>query len=187
REVPEVKVSGLYVVIANNKTYFMADTTVIVDPTPEEIADIACHTVDFAKNFEIDPGVALLSYSNFGSAPGQSPGKMARAREIIQQRRPELIVEGEMQANTALSREMLESEFPFSLLKNEANVLIFPDLNSGNIAYKLLHKIGKATIIGPVLQGLAKSVHVLQRSDDINDIVNMAAIAVVDAQQKENS
>jgi len=179
------KVSGLYVVSTKKDTYFLADTTVNVDPTAEDLADIALQAAEFTKTFDIKPNVALLSYSNFGSSDGVSPEKIRKALDIIKKRDPELNIDGEMQANTALSADMLQETFPFSDLKGPANVLIFPDLNSGNISYKLLNKIGGANLIGPVLLGMRKSVHVLQRGDEITDILNMAAIAVVEAQNKE--
>jgi malate dehydrogenase (oxaloacetate-decarboxylating)(NADP+) len=179
------KVSGLYVVSTKKDTYFLADTTVNVDPSADDLADIALQAAEFTKTFDITPNVALLSYSNFGSSDGESPEKIRKALDIIKRRDPNLNIDGEMQANTALSADMLQETFPFSNLKGTANVLIFPDLNSGNISYKLLNKIGGANLIGPVLLGMRKSVHVLQRGDEINDILNMAAIAVVDAQSKE--
>ena len=179
------KVSGLYILTNKKNTYFLADTTVNIDPTPEDLADITIQTADFVTNFDIKPKVALLSYSNFGSANGGSPEKMQAALKIIRQRKPDLIVDGEMQADTAVVPEIMEEHFPFSAIKGGANVLIFPDLNSGNIAYKLLARIGGAHQIGPVLNGLCKSVHVLQRGADVDEILNMIAICVVDAQHKE--
>jgi len=129
--------------------------------------------------------VALLSYSNYGSAKGDSPEKMQKALQIIKQRSPNLIVDGEMQADTAVNTMILDGTYPFSPLKETgANVLIFPDLDSGNISYKLLHSVGGARIVGPILLGLTKSVHILQREDDVNDILNMTAIAAVDAIKK---
>lgn len=181
------KVSGMYILTTKKNTYFLADTTVNIDPSPEDIADITIQTADFVTNFDIKPKVALLSYSNFGSANGGSPEKMQAALKIIRDRKPDLIVDGEMQADTAVVPEIIDETFPFSTLKGGANVLIFPDLNSGNIAYKLLSRIGGAHPIGPVLNGLCKSVHVLQRGADIHEILNMIAIAVVDAQHKEKT
>jgi malate dehydrogenase (oxaloacetate-decarboxylating)(NADP+) len=128
----------------------------------------------------------LLSYSNFGSAEGEIPEKMRKALQLIKQKRPDLIVDGEMQADTAVVPEIIEETYPFSELKGGANVLIFPDLDSGNIAYKLLSRLGGAHPIGPILLGMNKSVHVLQRGATVNEIFEMIAIAVVDAQNKEN-
>lgn len=180
------KVSGLYIISNKNSTYFLSDTTVNIDPTPEDIADITLQAADFVTNFDIKPKVALLSYSNFGSVKGVLPQKMIDALKIIRKRKPDLIVDGEMQADTAVVPDIINETFPFSTLKDGANVLIFPGLTSGNIAYKLLVRIGNCHAIGPVLLGLSKSVHVLQRGSEINEIVDMIAIAVVDAQHKEN-
>jgi len=130
---------------------------------------------------DIEPRVAMLSFSNFGSVNHPQAKKVMRAVEIVKERAPELVIEGEMQADTAVVPELLEG-FTFSKLKTNANILIFPDLNSGNICYKLLHHLGGAEAIGPILMGMNKPVHVLQRGDSVDDIVNMAAIAVVDAQ-----
>lgn len=178
------KASGLYIVTAKKKSFFFADTTVNVDPDAEAISDITLQTAEFVTNFDIVPKVALLSYSNFGSAEGPIPDKMRHALEIIRRRKPDLIVDGEMQADTAVVPDIINETFPFSSLKGGANVLIFPGLTSGNIAYKLLARIGGAHVIGPILQGLNKAVHVLQRGAEVNEILDMCAIAVVDAQHK---
>ncbi|MCX6154364.1 MAG: NADP-dependent malic enzyme [Candidatus Kapabacteria bacterium] len=185
RDKQYAKVSGLYILNTKQQTYFLADTTVNIDPDATTIADIALQTAELARHFDVEPSVALLSYSNFGSTIGDSPSKMIEALKIIKSRDPNLIVDGEMQADTAVTPEILNETYPFSSLKNGANCLIFPDLNSGNIAYKLLSKIGGAHLIGPILMGLKKSVHVLQRGAEVNDILNMVAIAVVDAQNLE--
>ncbi len=178
-------VSGLYIVSVKGKTYFLADTTVNIDPTANQLADITIQATNFVSIFDINPSVALLSYSNFGSAKGDSAEKVRKALKIIKERKPELIVDGEIQANVALDKKILGETFPFSALnQNEPNILIFPNLDAGNIAYKLLYSIGGARIIGPILLGLTKSVHVLQRGDDIDDILNMTAIAVADAERK---
>ena len=145
------KVSGIYLAIVNNEVYFLTDTTVTVNPTANDISDIALQAADFVNHFDIEPRVALLSYSNFGSAPGQSPSKMKQALSIIKERRPYLMVDGEMQADTAVDSEIIQSDYAFSELKDGANVLVFPELDSGNIAYKLLAKLGDAKMIGPVL------------------------------------
>ncbi len=178
------KVSGLYAITTKVGTYFLADTTVNMNPTAEDIADIAIQAAEFVKIFDITPKVALLSYSNFGSATGESPTKMQSALKIIKARKPDMIVDGEMQADTAVVPEILDMIFPFSNIKDGANVLIFPNLDAGNIAYKLLARIGGSHPIGPVLLGMKKSVHVLQRDAEVNEILDMIAIAVVDAQQK---
>ena len=179
------KVSGLYVVINKKDVYFLADTTVNVDPTAEELADIAMQSADFVRTFDIEPKVALLSYSNFGSKKGETPQKMQKALKIVQEKMPELRIDGEMQGNVATEQGFIDRAFPFANIKGKANTLIFPELNSGNISYKLLKSIGGANLIGPVLLGLKKSVHVLQKGCDIHEIVDMIAIAAVDVEHKE--
>jgi malate dehydrogenase (oxaloacetate-decarboxylating)(NADP+) len=182
------KVSGLYM-LSNKKQqpYFLADTTVNIDPTAEEIADITLQAAELAEKFDVVPRVALLSYSNFGSNLGSSPNKVRRALEIVRQRRPDLMVDGEMQADTAVVPDIIAGTFPFSELKGGANVLIFPDLNSGNIAYKLLSRIGDMQPVGPILNGMRKAVHVLQRGAEAREIVDMISIAVVDAIAKKEA
>lgn len=176
-------VHGMYMMVFKKGVYFMADTTVDIDPSAEELAETAILAAQNVRVFDIEPRVAMLSFSNFGSVQHPQSAKVRRAVKIVQEREPDLIVDGEMQADTAVVQELLD-HYSFSKLKNTANVLIFPDLNSGNIAYKLLARLGDAEAIGPILMGMAKPVHVLQRGDDVNDIVNMAAIAVVDAQNR---
>ncbi|TFH02706.1 MAG: phosphate acetyltransferase [Calditrichales bacterium] len=175
-------VAGLYMMVFKNDVFFFADTTVNIDPTAEELADIAIMSADAVKNFEIEPRIAMLSFSNFGSARHPLSKKVADATKIVKQKRPDLIIDGEMQADTAVVPEILNGTYEFSTLKNIANVLIFPSLEAGNIAYKLMNRLGGAEAIGPILMGLNKSVHVLQRNCEVNDIVNMTAIAVLDAQ-----
>jgi malate dehydrogenase (oxaloacetate-decarboxylating)(NADP+) len=175
--------AGLYIVIIKNKTYFFADTTVNIDPNAEQLAEIAVMTADTVKQFDIQPRIAMLSFSNFGSCRCPQAEKVSNAVEIIHRKRPDLMVDGEMQADTAIVPERLEKEFPFSVLKGGANVLIFPDLNAGNIAYKLFERITGATVVGPILMGMNKPIHILQRGATVNDIVNMSAIAVVEATQ----
>lgn len=177
------KVAGLYIVSSKQKTFFLADTTVNINPNAQEIADIAIQAAETAQHFEVTPKIALLSYGNFGSAQGESPKKMREARNIIKTKRPDLIVDGEMQADTAVRPGLIESTFPFSDIKGGANVLIFPDLNSGNITYKLLSKIGNLNLIGPILIGMSKPVHILEQGSDVNEILDMVAIAVVDSQE----
>jgi malate dehydrogenase (oxaloacetate-decarboxylating)(NADP+) len=180
------RVAGLYIMAMKKQTYFLADATVNIDPTPEELADITLMASEFVTNFEVTPRVAMLAYSNFGSSPGPIPDKVTKALKIVRSRNPELMVDGEMQADTAVVPEIIDNVFPFSTLKGGANTLIFPELNSGNIAYKLLARIGGGTPIGPVLLGLSHSVHVLQRGAEVKEILDMVAIAVVDAQRKQN-
>ncbi len=175
------KVSGLYIMLVKKEAYFFADTTVNVNPTSEDLAEIALLAAQTARRFNIEPKVAMLSFSNFGNAPYPESLKVAEAVKIIKQKDPELMVDGEMHADTAVYPPILEQDFPFSELKGKANVLIFPNLDAGNIAYKILWRLGNADVIGPILMGLRKPIHVLQRGCDVNDIVNMAAIAVVEA------
>ncbi len=178
------KVSGLYLLITpKGDLYFLADTTVNIEPTAEDLAEIAMETAAVARRFDVEPRIALLSFSNFGSTHHPLAEKVRRAVELVRQRAPELMIDGEMQADTAVVPEILEKDYPFSALKGGANVLIFPNLEAGNVAYKLLMRIGGAEAIGPILMGLSRPVHVLQRGAEVNDIVNMAAIAVVDAQE----
>jgi malate dehydrogenase (oxaloacetate-decarboxylating)(NADP+) len=174
-------VHGMYMMVFKKGIYFLADTTVDIDPTPEELAETAILAAEKVRVLDIEPRIAMLSFSNFGSVNHPQALKVKRAVEIVKERAPDLIVEGEMHADTAVEQELLD-HFSFSKMKHTANVLIFPDLNAGNICYKLLHHLGGADAIGPILMGMKKPVHVLQRGDDVNDIVNMAAIAVVDAQ-----
>jgi malate dehydrogenase (oxaloacetate-decarboxylating)(NADP+) len=174
-------VHGLYMMVFKKEVYFLADTTVTIDPTAEELAETAILAAEKVRMLDIEPRVAMLSFSNFGSVDHPQARKVKRAVEIVKERAPELVVEGEMQADTAVVPELLEG-FTFSKLKTPANILIFPDLNSGNICYKLLRRLGGAEAVGPILMGMNKPVHVLQRGDDVHDIVNMAAIAVVDVQ-----
>ena len=177
------KVHGLYMMVTKKEAVFFADTTVTIEPTAEELAETAILTAEKAKYFEVEPRVAMLSFSNFGSALHPLTNKVAKATRLVKEMAPDLIVDGEIQANVALDPELIEKQYSFSKLKGNANVFIFPDLQSGNIAYKLLHKLGGAEQIGPILMGTKKPVHVLQRGDDVTDIVNMAAVAVVDAQE----
>jgi malate dehydrogenase (oxaloacetate-decarboxylating)(NADP+) len=174
-------VSGLYIIAAKHEVYFFADTTVNVNPTSEELAEIAIQAADTVKEFDIEPRVAMLSYSNFGSSIAPETLKIKKAVELVKQARPDIILDGEMQADTAVIPHIVENDFPFSKLKGGANVLVFPDLNSGNIAYKLMARIGEATAIGPVLMGTKKPFHILQRGAEFEDIINMTAIAVVNA------
>ncbi len=177
-------VSGLYLLItAKGDLYFLADATVNIEPTAEDLAEIAITTAEMARRFEVEPRVAMLSFSNFGSTRHALSEKVRRATELVRELAPGLMVDGEMQADTAVTPEIVEETYPFCRLKGGANVLIFPNLEAGNIAYKLLMRIGGCEAIGPILMGLSKPVHVLQRGSEVNEIVNMAAIAVVDAQE----
>lgn len=177
------RVAGMYIMNSDKGPFFFADTTVNVNPTAEELVEIIGLTANGVRFFDIDPKIAVLSYSNFGSAKGDIPTKTSLATSLAKAKYPDLVIEGEMQANVALNETMQKENYPFSsLINNKANTLIFPDLASGNIAYKLLSEIGNAEAIGPILLGMNKSVHVLQLGSSIREIVNMVAIAVVDAQ-----
>ena len=177
-------VSGMYMLVTERHVVFCADTTVNINPTAEELAQIAYAASRISRTMGIVPRIAMLSFSNFGSVKHPDAEKMARATQLLKQRDPTLVVDGEMQADTALDPEMLKRDYPFSSLKEQANVLIFPNLSAGNIAYKLMHHLGGATAIGPILVGMRRPVHVLERGADVQDIVNMAAVAVVDAQER---
>ncbi|MBN2644731.1 MAG: NADP-dependent malic enzyme [Desulfuromonadaceae bacterium] len=176
-------VHGLYMMVFKKQVVFCADTTVTIDPTAEELAETAILAAKKARHFDVVPRIAMLSFSNFGSANHPFTTKVIKATKLVKEWAPELVVDGEIQANVAFDPELTKQQYPFSAIKGDANVLIFPDLNSGNISYKLLTKLGGAEAVGPILMGIKKPVHVLQRGDDVNDIVNMAAVAVVDAQQ----
>ena len=182
--VPGSAVAGIYMMVVGNNTFFFADCTVNIDPDAERLAAIAGSVGAFVKHFGIDPKVALLSFSNFGSVKHPDQAKVAEAVRLLHERRPELPVDGEMQADTAVVESILQQTYPFSRLQGPANVLIFPDLNSANICYKLLDRLGGAQAIGPILVGLAAPIHVLQRGAEVDDIVNMAVIAAVDAQER---
>ncbi|QXE91153.1 NADP-dependent malic enzyme [Geomonas subterranea] len=174
-------VHGMYMMVFKKGIYFMADTTVEIEPTAEELAETALLAAEKVQLLDIVPRIAMLSFANFGSVNHALTQKVKRAVEIVKERVPSLEIDGEMQADTAVTPELL-ANYTFSTLTGPANILIFPDLNSGNICYKLLHRLGGAEAIGPLLMGMKKPVHVLQRGDDVATIVNMAAIAVVDAQ-----
>jgi malate dehydrogenase (oxaloacetate-decarboxylating)(NADP+) len=178
------KVAGVYLLLTpKGDMYFLADATVNIEPSSEDLAEIALLAAEAARRFDQTPRVALLSFSNFGSTRHPLSDKVKRAVELVKQRDPALMIDGEMQADTAVAPEILENIYPFSPLKGGANVLVFPNLEAGNIAYKLLARLGNAELIGPILIGVSKPVHVLQMGSEVNDIVKMAAIAVVDSQE----
>jgi malate dehydrogenase (oxaloacetate-decarboxylating)(NADP+) len=172
------RVSGVYVIVTKQQVYFFSDTTVNIEPTAEDLAEIALLAAEVARDFNIEPRVAMLSFSNFGSTRHPMSEKMRMAAERLKRSHPEMMVDGEMMADTAVVPEILEEDYPFSTLRGGANVLIFPDLGSANIAYKLMQRIGGAEALGPILVGMSKPVHVLQRGAAVEEIVNMAAIAV---------
>ena len=177
-------VSGLYMLVFDKHVIFCGDTTINIDPSAEQLAQIAYSAGRIVRTFGITPRIAMLSFSNFGSVRHPEAAKMAKAVQLLRERDPSIVVDGEMQADTALDEELLKSGYPFSSLSERANVLIFPNLSAGNIAYKLLNHLGGATAIGPILVGMNRPVHVLERGADVEDIVNMAAVAVMDAQSR---
>lgn len=182
------RLAGIYMMIFKRRILWFADTTVNIDPTAEELADIAIQTADFTRTFMADePRVALLSFSNFGSSNHPFALKARRAVEIVKSRRPDLRIDGEMQADTALTPEISLESFPFNQVPGNANVLIFPDLQSGNVAYKLMARMGSAEAIGPILVGMNKPVFVLQQNSDVNDVVNMAAITAMEIQLRKKA
>jgi len=177
-------VAGLYIMVLQHDIMFFADTTVNIDPDAETLAEIALMSASFVTRLGIRPALAMLSFSNFGSTRHPQAHKVAEAVEIVKSRAPNLTVEGEMQVDVAVLPDLLQEQFPFSRLKERANVLIFPDLDSANIAYKLLWRLGGAEAIGPILLGMDRPIHVLQRDASAADIVNLSALAVVDAQRR---
>lgn len=179
------KIAGMYILQTKKGPLFLADTTINMDPTAEDIAEITSNVAKTIRKFKVTPRIALLSYSNFGSSDGADAVKMKRAVEIIKANDPNLIVDGEVQANFALNNTLLNEKFSFSTLSHKkVNTLIFPNLSSGNIAYKLLQEVTEGDAIGPVLIGLKKSIHVLQMGSSVREIINMVKVAVVDAQNK---
>ena len=178
-------ISGMYILNSKRGPLFLADTTLNLNPTAEQIAEITYNVSKIIRKLKVIPKIALLSYSNFGSSPGPDSEKMGKAVQILHEKYPSLIVDGEIQANFALNKELMNEKFSFSHLANkEVNTLIFPNLSAGNISYKLLQQLTDADPIGPVLVGLKKSVHVLQLGASVREIVNMIKIAVIDAQNK---
>jgi malate dehydrogenase (oxaloacetate-decarboxylating)(NADP+) len=177
------RVAGLYVIVTKNGPVFFADTTVNINPGKEELIDITLSTAQAVSNMGITPRIALLSYSNFGSSEGEDTSKMREVAAYLHEHHPNLIVDGELQANFAMNNQMLQEQFPFShLVNNKVNTLIFPNLAAGNIAYKLMQELGGAEAIGPMLLGMKKPVHILQLGSSVREIVNMVTLAVVDAQ-----
>ena len=174
------RVAGVYIMVVGDRTYLFTDATVNIDPSAEDLAEIAFLSAGFARKLGMEPRVALLSFSNFGSTPHPQSDKVRKALEIIRAREPDFAVDGEMQADSAVVPEIIDERYPFSQVK-DANVLVFPSLEAANVAYKLLARLGNAEAIGPILVGMGAPVHVLQTGDDVKSIVNMAALAVMDA------
>jgi malate dehydrogenase (oxaloacetate-decarboxylating)(NADP+) len=180
------RVAGMYMMLTKKGPVFFGDTTVNENPTVDELVDITVLLDQSVRKFNIQPRVAMLSYSNFGSNDGTVPEKVRQAVRLLHEKHKNIIVDGDMQANFAMNTELLRDNYPFSTLVGApANVLVFPNLESGNIAYKLLQEIGDAEAVGPILLGLNKPVHILQLGSSVREIVNMVTIAVVDVQTKE--
>ncbi len=177
------KVSGLYVLVTRKgDVYFLADCAVNIDPSAEDLAEIALCSAEVARRFDVVPRIAMLSFSNFGAISHPQCEKVRQAVELVKQRDPSLVVDGEVMADTAVNPEAIEQDFPFSTLKGGANVLIFPDLAAANIAYRLLGRIGGAETLGPIMMGMSKPAYVLPQGVEVEDIVNIAALAVVEAE-----
>ena len=178
------RAAGVYIMVVNDRTYLFTDATVNIDPSAEDLAEIACLSANFARKLGLEPRVALLSFSNFGSTPHKMSEKVQKAIQIIRSNCPDYAVDGEMQADTAVVPEIIDERYPFSQVR-DANVLVFPSLEAANVAYKLLARLGNAQAIGPILLGMGAPVHVLQTGDEVRDIVNIAAVAVMDAMSRE--
>ena len=176
------RAAGMYMLVLKNDIVFFADCTVNVNPTAEEVAEIAIVTADEVRELGVEPRVAMISYSNFGSNKEESAVKMAQATEMVQRRRPDLEVDGEMQFNTATNFTLTKDLYPFCKLTKPANVFIFPNLDAGNACYKAMAELGGAESVGPILMGLNKPVGVLQRADTVDAVVRLTSIATVEAQ-----
>lgn len=174
------RVSGVYIIIVGDRVFFLTDATVNIEPSSADLAEIAIMAADFARTLDIKPEIAMLSFSNFGSTRHPLATKVSDAVELVRKSRPDLHVDGEMQADTAVALDIIEGRYPFCHVKHP-NVLVFPDLQSANIAYKLLHHLGGAETIGPVLLGMGKPVQVLQTGDEVRDIENLVAVTVLQA------
>jgi malate dehydrogenase (oxaloacetate-decarboxylating)(NADP+) len=179
------RVASVFMLILKDRVLFIADPTVNIDPTAEELAEIAILSAEEARRFDVEPRVAMISFSNFGSVKHPLVEKVRRATRLVKARAPGLMVDGEMQAQTAVTPELLEEVYPFSTLKERANVLVFPDLQSANAAYQLVYRLAGAEAIGPILMGMRQPVHLLQHGAEVKDVVHMTAIAVVDAQEAQ--
>ena len=178
------RISALHLLVLRDRLFFCADTMVNIEPTAEELAEIACLAADTALYFDVQPRVAMLAFSSFGSVRHEKAERVARAAELIKHRRPDLVVDGEMHLDTAVMPEIVATSYPHSRVKGDANVLIFPDLNSGNIGYKLVQHLGRADVIGPILMGMRRPVNVLQHGSTVSEVVNTTAITVVAAEMQ---
>jgi malate dehydrogenase (oxaloacetate-decarboxylating)(NADP+) len=181
------RISALHLLVLRDRLFFCADTMVNIEPTAEELAEIACLAADTALYFNVQPRVAMLAFSSFGSVRHEKAERVARAVEIVKQRRPDLVVDGEMHLDTAVAPDIVSANYPHSRIKGDANVLIFPDLNSGNIGYKLVQRLGRADVIGPILMGMRRPVNVLQHGSTASEVVNTTAITVVAAEMQAQS
>jgi malate dehydrogenase (oxaloacetate-decarboxylating)(NADP+) len=180
------KIAGMYLMLTKKGPLFLADTTVNFNPTAEELADITLMVAKEVRQFNITPRIAMLSYSNFGSSNSPEARLVAEARKLVKHKMPSLIVDGEMQASVAFNNELMKENYPFcELVDQNVNTLIFPNLAAGNVTYNLLKELGTADAIGPILLGLKKPVHILQLGSSVRSIINMALIAVVDAQKSK--
>jgi malate dehydrogenase (oxaloacetate-decarboxylating)(NADP+) len=175
-------VSGLYLVIQKNRTLLFADATVNIHPDAADLAEIAILAAEMAVFFDMQPRVAMLSYSNFGSVRNEDTQKVAHAVALVREKKPDLLIDGEMQADTAVTESILNKDFPFNRLGQTANVLVFPDLASCNIAYKLMNRLAGAKIVGPLLMGIDRPFNVLQRNCEVENVVDLIAITAVQAQ-----
>ncbi|MBL7728585.1 MAG: NADP-dependent malic enzyme, partial [Dinghuibacter sp.] len=182
------KIAGMYLMLTKRGPLFLADTTVNFNPTAEELAEITLLVAKEVRHFNMTPRIAMLSYSNFGSSNSPEAQLVARARKLVKEKNPHLVVDGEVQAKLAFNKEILKENYPFcELIHGDVNTLIFPNLSAGNVAYNLLQEVGGADAIGPILLGLKKPVHVLQLGSSVRDIINMVLVAVVDAQAKSKT
>jgi malate dehydrogenase (oxaloacetate-decarboxylating)(NADP+) len=179
------RVASVFMMIVKDRVFLFADPTVNIDPSAEELADIALSSAEVAEHFHLEPRVAMISFSNFGSVSHPQVRKVQKATELVRLRRPDLMVDGEMQADTAVEPKLIEEFYPFSNLTSRANVLVFPEIQSANVAFKLVQRLGGAEAIGPILTGMNLPVHLLQYGCEAKDVVHMAAIAVVDAQEAD--
>jgi malate dehydrogenase (oxaloacetate-decarboxylating)(NADP+) len=177
-------VTGVYIMIVEDRVFLFTDATVNIDPTAEDLAEIAIRAAEYARQLELEPRIAFLSFSNFGSTEHPLSTKVHKAVALVKKSRPDLVVDGEMQADTAVVPDIIEERYPFSTVKN-ANVLVFPSLESANIAYKLLARLGNAKAIGPILLGTGSPIHVLQTGDEVDSIVQVAAVAAMDALNRD--
>lgn len=180
------RIAGMYIIMTKRgETLFFADTSITINPNAEELADIAMMTAEVAERFHVEPRVAMLSFSDFGTTRDSSVNKIHEAITIVKKKRPHLVIEGEMQADTAIFPDKAQEQFPFSAIQGDANVLVFPELNSANIAYKLLMRVGEAEAVGPILVGINKPVYILERDAGVQEIVNMAAMCADEVLEKE--